>query len=75
MNPFLILFSLITVISVLISGALLLIRRKSGGRWRRQDRWISGADNYLNWELPAGRGPLIADAWKRQPARKPRGPS
>ena len=37
MNPFLILFSLITVISVLISGALLLIRRKGGGRWRRQE--------------------------------------
>ena len=37
MNPFLILFSLITLISVLISGALLLIRRKGGGRWRRQE--------------------------------------
>ena len=37
MNPFLILFSLITLISVLISGALLLLRRKSGDRWRGQD--------------------------------------
>ena len=37
MNPFLILFSLITVVSVLISGALLLMRRKGGGRWRRQE--------------------------------------
>lgn len=37
MNPFLILFSLITLVSVLISGALLLLRRKGGGRWRRQD--------------------------------------
>jgi hypothetical protein len=36
-NPFLILFSVITLISVLISGALLLIRRKGGGRWRSQD--------------------------------------
>ena len=36
-NPFVILFSLITLISVAISGALLLIRRKGKGRWRRQD--------------------------------------
>jgi hypothetical protein len=36
-NPFLILFSIITVISVVISGALLLIRRKSEGRWRHQE--------------------------------------
>jgi hypothetical protein len=36
-NSFLILFSLITVISVMISGALLLIRRKSAGRWRHQE--------------------------------------
>jgi hypothetical protein len=36
-NPFFILFSLITVISVVISGALLLLRRKGGGRWRTQD--------------------------------------
>ena len=37
MNPFVILFSLITVASVLISGALLLMRRKGGGRWRGQE--------------------------------------
>ena len=37
MNPFLILFSVITLISVVISGGLLLLRRKGGGRWRRQD--------------------------------------
>jgi hypothetical protein len=36
-NPFVILFSLITVASVLISGALLLMRRKGGGRWRGQE--------------------------------------
>jgi hypothetical protein len=36
-NPFFILFSMITVISVVISGALLLIRRKGGGRWRSQE--------------------------------------
>ena len=37
MNPFLMLFSLITVISVVISGALLLSRRKGNGRWRSQE--------------------------------------
>ena len=37
MNPFFILFSLITVISVVISATLLLIRRKGGGRWRSQE--------------------------------------
>jgi hypothetical protein len=36
-NPFVILFSVITLISVVISGALLLIRRQGGGRWRSQD--------------------------------------
>jgi hypothetical protein len=36
-NPFLILFSIITVISVVISGALVLIRRKGSGRWRSQE--------------------------------------
>jgi hypothetical protein len=37
MNPFIVLFSLITAISAVISGALLLLRRKGAGRWRRQD--------------------------------------
>jgi hypothetical protein len=36
-SPFFILFSIITVISVAISAALLLIRRKGGGRWRSQE--------------------------------------
>jgi hypothetical protein len=37
LNPFIVLFSLITLISVVISGALLLLRRRGGGRWRTQD--------------------------------------
>jgi Protein of unknown function (DUF4239) len=36
-TPSFILFSLITVVSVVISGILLLIRRKSEGRWRHQE--------------------------------------
>jgi len=36
-NPFLVLFSIITVISVVISGVLLLSRRKGRGRWRDQE--------------------------------------
>jgi hypothetical protein len=36
-NPFFVLFSLITAISLLISGGLLLIRRRGGGRWRQQE--------------------------------------
>ena len=37
MSPFIMLFSLITLISVVVSGGLLLLRRKLGGRWRSQD--------------------------------------
>ena len=37
MNPFFILFSIITLISLVISGALVLIRRKCSGRWRSQE--------------------------------------
>jgi hypothetical protein len=36
-NPFFILFSLITIVSVVISAALLLIRRNGAGRWRAQE--------------------------------------
>jgi hypothetical protein len=37
LSPFLILFSMITVVSLIISGTLLLMRRKSKGRWRHQE--------------------------------------
>jgi hypothetical protein len=36
-NPFLVLFSIITVITVVLSGALLLIRRKGKGHWRAKE--------------------------------------
>jgi hypothetical protein len=37
MYAFVILFALITVISLSISGVLLVLRRMGGGRWRQQD--------------------------------------
>jgi hypothetical protein len=37
MNPFMVLFSVITLISMIISGGLLLLRRRLGGRWRSQE--------------------------------------
>jgi hypothetical protein len=46
-NPFVILFSIITVVSVLISGVLLLIRRKSEGRWRRQEHIQSSVFDFF----------------------------
>jgi len=36
-NQYLILFSLITLISVVISGGLVLLRRQEGGRWRSRE--------------------------------------
>jgi hypothetical protein len=46
-NPFLILFSIITVISLVISGALLLSRRKGKGRWRSQEHIQSPVFNFF----------------------------
>ena len=37
MNPYVVLFSIITVISLVISGALLLVRRRAKGDWRSQE--------------------------------------
>jgi hypothetical protein len=37
LNPYIVLFSLITVISLVISGALLLVRRRAKGDWRTQE--------------------------------------
>ncbi|OGR23977.1 MAG: hypothetical protein A2139_01695 [Desulfobacca sp. RBG_16_60_12] len=47
MNPFIVLFSLITVISLVISGALLLVRRKGKGRWRGQEHIQSPVFNFF----------------------------
>ena len=63
MNPFLILFSLITVVSVLISGALLLIRRKGGGRWRRQDHINSAVFNFFTTLYAFVIGFAIVTLW------------
>ena len=63
MNPYLILFSLITVISVLISGALLLIRRKSGGRWRSQEHIHSPVFNFFTTLYAFFIGFAIVTLW------------
>ena len=63
MNPFLILFSLITVVSVLISGALLLIRRKGGGRWRRQEHIHSSVFNFFTTLYAFVIGFAIVTLW------------
>jgi hypothetical protein len=46
-TPFLILFALITAISGLISGTLLLMRRKGRGRWRDQEHIQSPVFNFF----------------------------
>ena len=63
MNPFLILFSLITVISVMISGALLLIRRKSEGRWRRQEHIQSSVFEFFTTVYAFFIGFAIVTLW------------
>ena len=63
MNPFLILFSLITLISVLISGALLLMRRKGGGRWRRQEHIQSPVFNFFTTLYAFFIGFAIVTLW------------
>ena len=63
MNPFLILFSLITLISVVISGALLLIRRKGGGRWRRQEHIHSSVFEFFTTLYAFVIGFAIVTLW------------
>jgi hypothetical protein len=62
-NPFLILFSIITVISVTISGALLLIRRKSGGRWRHQEHIHPSLFNFFTTLYAFFIGFAIVTLW------------
>jgi hypothetical protein len=62
-NPFLILFSLITVVSVLISGALLLMRRKGGGRWRRQEHIHPSVFNFFTTLYAFVIGFAIVTLW------------
>ena len=63
MNPFLILFSLITVISVLISGSLLLIRRQGAGRWRRQEHIHSSVFDFFTTLYAFVIGFAIVTLW------------
>lgn len=63
MNPFLILFSLITLISVLISGALLLMRRKGGGRWRQQEHIHSSVFDFFTTLYAFVIGFAIVTLW------------
>ena len=63
MNPFLILFSLITLISVVISGSLLLIRRKGKGRWRSQEHIQSPVFNFFTTLYAFFIGFAIVTLW------------
>ena len=63
MNPFVILFSVITLISVLISGALLLIRRKGGGRWRSQEHIHSSVFDFFTTLYAFVIGFAIVTLW------------
>lgn len=47
MTPFITIFSLITLVSVLTSGALLLMRRKGKGRWRDQEHIHSAVFSFF----------------------------
>jgi Protein of unknown function (DUF4239) len=62
-GSFVILFSLITAVSVLISGALLLIRRKGGGRWRRQEHIQSSVFNFFTTLYAFVIGFAIVTLW------------
>jgi len=62
-NPFLILFSVITVISVLISGALLLMRRKGRGRWRDQEHIQPSLFNFFTTLYAFFIGFAIVTLW------------
>jgi len=57
------LFSLITVISVVISGILLLIRRKSEGRWRRQEHIQSSVFEFFTTVYAFFIGFAIVTLW------------
>jgi hypothetical protein len=62
-NPFFILFSLITVISVVVSGALLLSRRKGNGRWRSQEHIQSPVFNFFTTLYAFFIGFAIVTLW------------
>jgi hypothetical protein len=63
MNPFFILFSLITVISVAIAGALLLVRRMLGDRWRGQEHIQPSIFNFFTTLYAFFIGFAIVTLW------------
>lgn len=63
MTPTFILFSLITVISIVISGILLLIRRKSEGSWRRQEHIQSSVFEFFTTVYAFFIGFAIVTLW------------
>lgn len=62
-NPFIVLFSLITAISVVISGSLLLVRRWCGGRWRQQDQIHSSVFSFFTTLYAFFIGFAIVTLW------------
>ena len=63
MKPFIVLFFLITVIGVVISGALLLMRRKGGGRWRDQEHIQPSLFNFFTTLYAFFIGFAIVTLW------------
>lgn len=63
MTPTFILFSLITVISIVVSGILLLIRRKSEGSWRRQEHIQSSVFEFFTTVYAFFIGFAIVTLW------------
>jgi hypothetical protein len=60
---FLIIFALITLISVLISGGLLLMRWKGGGRWRNQEHIHPSLFNFFTTLYAFFIGFAIVTLW------------
>jgi len=63
MKAFIVLFSLIMVICVGISGALLLMRRKGGGRWRSQEHIQPSLFNFFTTLYAFFIGFAIVTLW------------
>jgi len=63
MKPFIVLFSLIMIISVVISGALLLSRRKGKGRWRDREHIQPSLFNFFTTLYAFFIGFAIVTLW------------
>jgi len=62
-KPFIVLFSLIMVIGVGISGVMLLMRRKGGGRWRDQEHIQPSLFNFFTTLYAFFIGFAIVTLW------------